>query len=358
MKVFFDARWTKIGHHDGISRFGANLVGALHEIMPLTMLIYDERQLELLPKGVPYIKVNNPVSLRELWLPFKLNQLGADVVYSPMEIMSSWGRKYKLIFTIHDLIYYKYNFPPTTLPPLQRLFWWLFHQAYWPERFTLNRADRVVTVSETSKQEIIEHHVTDRPVDVVYNASPALATAAKPSEIKRDLVFMGTLMPYKNAELLIRALPLLPEYQLHLMGRCTPDRLAALQSLATAETLPRITFWKGASDADYAKVLSTATASVSASKAEGFGLPLVEAMAGGIPVIVTDMPIFHEVSGDAALYFDPDKPEDFAAQVRLIENPERRAEQIKRGFKQAATFSWDKSAATLAGIINELASTK
>src|ERR1039458_6335004 len=106
MKVFFDARWTKIDHHDGISRFGSNLLEALAKLTPVTILIYDLRQLKLLPKDIPYIMVNNPLSPREIFLPHRLNALGADVVYSPMQLMGTWGRKYKLIFTLHDLVLY------------------------------------------------------------------------------------------------------------------------------------------------------------------------------------------------------------------------------------------------------------
>src|SRR5476651_473472 len=172
MKVFFDSRWTKIGHHDGISRFGANLLGALAELTPVTILIYDLRQLELLPKDIPYIMVNNPLSPREIFLPLRLNALGADVVYSPMQLMGTLGRKYKLIFTLHDLVLYTlrhvsdYTHPALSgyIAASPSFFLWLFHRAYWPQRLVLNSADVLVTVSETTKSDILAHHLTDRPI--------------------------------------------------------------------------------------------------------------------------------------------------------------------------------------------------
>lgn len=355
MKIFFDARWTKIGRHDGISRYGSNLVEALAKLTPVTMLISDPRQLEMLPEGVPYLLVNSPFSYKELLLPRRLNKLGAEVVYSPMEIMGTWGRRYSLAFTLHDLIYYRHTLPPTSLAPQVRAFWWLYHQAYWPTRLVLNRADLVVTVSETVKQQIIGAHLTDRPVEVIYNAPPQLGSkraAASTAAPKRDLVFMGTLMPYKNAELLISALPLLPEYQLHLTGRGSPDRLAALKALAAIHNVEaQVTIWNGASDDDYAKLMATATAQVTASRDEGFGIPLLEGMTAGIPVVCTDIPIFHEVAAGAALYFDPDSPQEFAGRIRELEVPATRAKFIAAGTVQAATFGWDRSATKLLGIL-------
>jgi len=361
MNVVFDSRWTKIGHHDGISRFGANLLDSLLKITPVTVLIYDLRQLEMLPKNVPYLLVNNPVSPRELLLPLKLNKLGVDVVYSPMQIMGSFGRNYKLIFTLHDLVLYTLKHVSEFKHPSlggylgisPSFFIWLMHRAYWPQRLVLNQADLIVTVSETTKQDILRHHLTDRPVEVVYNATPDLGPGKAHGDIKRELVFMGTLLPYKNAELLIKALELLPDYHLHLPGRGTPDRLSALKALADPYA-NRVTFWNGASDQEYAKMLDSATAMVSASRFEGFGLPIVEAMARDVPVVCTDMPIFHEVAGQAALYFDPDSPADFAAKIHEVENPARRTELIKLGRAQAATFSWEKSAGTLLKIMTSL----
>ncbi len=116
----------------------------------------------------------------------------------------------------------------------------------------------------------------------------------------------------------------------------------------------RVTFWNGASDDEYVRMLSTAAASVSASRAEGFGLPLIEAMSCGVPFIASDIPVFREVGGDAALYFDPDSPEDLADRVRLVEDIEFRRQTVERGHTQAARFSWEQSAAALLDLMTRL----
>lgn len=355
MNIFFDARWTRTDHHDGISRFGSNLLRALADIAPVTMLICDERQLALLPQGVPHVLVNHPLAAREWLLPRALNRLGADVVYSPMQIMGTLGRNYRLIFTLHDTIYYKFPSAPANLPAVQRAGWWLFHQANWPGRLVLNQADVVATVSQTSKQEILARHLTDRPVVVVYDAPPDLGGTLEHTNIKRELVFMGTLMPYKNAETIIRALSLLPGYHLHLAGRGSTKHLDALRAVAgQLGVADRVTFWNGASDAEYADLLSTATAAVSASKAEGFGLPLIEAMANGVPFIGTDMPIFREVGGEAMLYFDPDSPTELAARVHKVEDTAFRSRMIELGHERAARFLWRFSASALYDVMRAL----
>ncbi len=143
---------------------------------------------------------------------------------------------------------------------------------------------------------------------------------------------MGSYMPYKNVDTLVRAVAALPDHELHLLSRIGRDERARLTRLAPQA---RLVFHDGVSDAAYAELLSGATALVHASQAEGFGIPLVEAMRLGTPVVVSDIPIFREIGGDAALYFDPGNPESLVAALWSLEREgewERRsAASVGRG---------------------------
>lgn len=350
MKIIVDARWTQTEFHDGISRYGSSLISALHKIHPITVLIHDKKQLKFLPKEISYILVNNPISPRELLLPRKLNQLGADVVFSPLQYMGIWGRNYKLILTLQDLIYYRHPKPPTFLALPIRIIWRLFHFSYWPQRLLLNKADTVVTVSHTSKKYIQQNNITKRPITVVYNApSPLKLKLQKPT---KKLVYMGSFMPYKNVETLIAALEFLPDYELHLLSTINPKREKELVEIAGKDA--RIEFYGGVTDKEYSGLLASAHALVTASKEEGFGLPIIEAMSVGVPVVCSDIEIFHEVAGDAGLFFNPDSPKDFAKQVRKLEKKATREQITKKGKAQARKFAWKKSAQELLKTMKKL----
>jgi glycosyltransferase involved in cell wall biosynthesis len=351
MNIFFDARWTRFEVHDGISRYTANLLEALAKIHAVTMIIYDDRQLDLLPKGVPHVKLANPMSPNELFTARKLNQLGADIVFSPMQIMGAWGRRYKLIFTLHDVIYYQFPTPPHQLPFSARITWRLFHLAKWPQRWLLNQADYVVTVSQTSKKLIQAMRLTDRKIGVVYNA-PSLKPMKPGGNYKHELIYVGSFMEYKNVELLMRAMKFLPDYKLHLVSRITQARMNELENLL--DDKDQALFWNGASDEQYNKLLKSALALVSASRAEGFGLPLLEAMSQGVPVVATNMPIFHEVCEQAGTYFDSNSPESFAKAVQSLEDPEQHRKMRELGEVQSTKFNWDSSAQQLLKIMKQL----
>ncbi|WP_285724609.1 glycosyltransferase family 4 protein [Psychromicrobium xiongbiense] len=353
MKIVMDARFTRTDFHDGISRYGSSLIEATAKLADVTMLINDERQLALLP-DLPWVKVNSPLSPLEIFVARKINPLAPDAVFTPLQTMGSWGRKYGLILTLQDLIYYQHPQPPGFLPLPVRILWRLYHRAYWPQRVLLNRADIVATISRTSKRLIEEFRLTRRPLRIVGNAPQPGKQPREPERAPEPmLVYMGSFMPYKNVETMIRAMAELPGLSLHLLSRITPERRAELEPLIPAGAT--VVFHNGVTDDEYDNLVRRATALVTLSKAEGYGLPLVESMTLGTPVVVADTEIFREVGGEAALYADPDSPQAFAAAVRTLSEPGVWRKRSAASLEQAATYSWESSARELVAAAQEAA---
>ncbi len=355
MKLFFDARYIRTDFHDGISRFSTELASAVKQQTNVTFVICNVNQLKLLPLGCDYVIIHAPTSILEPFTSLRLNQYQPDAVFSPMQTMGSFGRKFKLILTLHDMIYYRHRTPPHQFNPLLRAGWWLYHATYLPQRLALNSADLVATVSETSRDDILAAKLTERPVIVVPNAPQQLRqyldgdiTTTKP----KNLVYMGSFMEYKNVETLIRGMKFLPDFTLQLLSRISPARQAELEKIVP--TNAKVTFQNGVSDKQYAEKLADNALLVSASLDEGYGLPIAEASVLGVPAIVSDLPIFHEVAGEGALYFNPTDPADFAKKVQMAAKSNNYAQLSHAAIKQSQKFSWESSAATLLKAIESL----
>jgi glycosyltransferase involved in cell wall biosynthesis len=365
MRLAVDCRYTRIGRHDGISRYTAGIVTALKELsdrgelrddagdpIELLMLVSDERQLAMLP-DLPWRRISGPTSVCEPLVALQVNRLKPDAVISPMQTMGALGRRYRLALTVHDLIYYTNPTPPHDLPAFVRVLWRLYHLSWWPQRLLLRGADAVVTVSQTTERLIDDHHLTTKPVVVARNAADlppievaeAAAAQALSRASARSVVYMGSFMPYKNVETLVRAVGELPGYTLHLLSRATDADKERLQAV---DPMARLVFHDGVSDAEYQELLGEATALVSASLDEGFGIPLVESMGAGTPVVVSDIAVFREIGGEAALYAPPRDPAAFAHAIAALEHPEEWAHRSRASRAQAETFSWEASARVLA----------
>ncbi|ALU40206.1 mannosyltransferase [Kocuria flava] len=356
MRLLLDARYTRPEGHDGISRYGASLIGAVAALaatdpgLDPAVLVSDRRQLAALPE-LPHVLGPSPVSAAEAATGLLLRRVRPDVVFSPMQTMGSAGRRHGLVLTLHDLIYYDHPEPPADLPPAVRVLWRAYHRAWWPQRLLLDRADAVVTVSHTTRELIAAHRLTRRPVHVVPNAAQpgsvvddATALARLPHR-EPVLVYMGSFLPYKNVETLLRAAARLPDHELHLLSRVPPARRAELE----ARTPPgaRVVFHDGVGEDEYRDLLARAAALLTASRAEGYGLPVVEALAAGTPVVCSDLPIFREVAGDAAAFARSDDDAGFAAAVRALQDPARARAQVLAGLDRARAYSWEDSARRL-----------
>lgn len=358
-RLFFDARYIRFDHHDGISRFSAGLFEALHRKIPVTAIIHDQRQLLTLPSDCDYIFANDPTSVKELFVARTLNRAGAKLVFSPMQTMGTFGRKYKLVLTLHDLIYYNHPAPPPGFNPIIRGLWRLYHLVYWPQRVLLNRADAVATVSETTKRLMVQHRLTSRPIRVIHNAAGSLDSQdahQQPEGRPRDgnrLVYMGSFMDYKNVEVLITGLASLPEYELHLLSKITPERQSELSKQITPDG-GKVVFHNGVSEAEYHRHLDGAVALVTGSRDEGFGIPLVESMSRGVPVVISNIEIFREIGGDAAVFFDQGSAASFAEAVRSLESEPNWLKTSRQSASRSKAFNWDKSAGELVDLMRSL----
>jgi len=365
MRLFFDARYIRTDFHDGISRYSADLAAAVFAQAPergvdVVFLIWDERQRMLLPDGARVLKIHAPTALREPLTALILNRHKPDVVFSPMQTMGTVGRRFSLVLTLHDMIYYRHRTPPRDLPAFVRLGWRLFHLSYAPQRLTLNAADVIATVSKTSRRQFAQVRLTKRPVVVVPDAPQQLRTLL-PEGVQtiggaRNLVYMGSFMPYKNVETLIRGMARLPGRTLHLLSRITPARRAELETLIPAGA--EVVFHGGVTDAEYARLLADRAVLVTMSLDEGYGLPIAEALAMGVPAVVSDLEIFHEVAGPGALYVDAEDPAGFATAVAALDDASARGAIVAAGADHIAQFSWPRSAETLLDVVTKLGASR
>lgn len=353
MKLFYDARYIRTDFHDGISRYSTELGTALAKQTEVTFIICNPDQLHFLPKKAKFIQIHAPSSVREPFTAILLNTFKPDVVFSPMQTMGTIGRQYKLILTSHDMIYYRHPTPPNNINFALKLGWRVYHMNYVAERMALNSADIVATVSSTVQREFEQAKLTKRPIIVIANAPQKFNTHKVTHHgAPKNIIYMGSFMPYKNVENLIKAMQWLPGRTLHLLSKITPARRKELSALIPHSA--DVQFHGGVTDDTYETLLADNAVLATASYDEGYGIPVAEALAMGVPAVISNIPIFHEVAAGGALYFDPDSPQEFARRVAELDNKAVRDKVIATGKVHISSFSWDDSARALLNTIKSL----
>ncbi|GMQ88805.1 MAG: glycosyltransferase family 1 protein [Gammaproteobacteria bacterium] len=268
------------------------------------------------------------------------------------------------VVTLHDAI--AEHFPELIFPDWKgRLFWTLkMRLARW-------QAKRIMTVSNAARAEI-EQYLGVRPdrIDVVSEAadprftpvtdqqrrSAARARAGLPADA-RLIVYVGGLAPHKNIPGLFKGLVRAQEMgamdnvHLALVGDIAGDGFHShyeeLLSLVQSEPRlnGRVHFTGFVSDDDLVALYSDAMAITLPSFSEGFGLPAIEAMACGVPVLASTAGSVPEVVGDAGLYFDPHKPDEIADAIhRISTEPETLSQLRIKALQRASEFTWERAA--------------
>lgn len=228
-----------------------------------------------------------------------------------------------------------------------------------PYRFVLGRAvrraDRVIAVSEATKREIVARLGIDPDrVAVTYEGIDDALRSVRPEphpSVSGTPYFLtvGNAYPHKNLPRLLEALSGLTEslagFRLVLAGDHGPTGAGLTDQARTLGIESRVVFPGQVTDAQLAGLYRGATALAIVSLAEGFGLPGLEAMALGVPVLASRIDALTEIYGDAALYVSPTDPADIARGLaELASDPGLRTGLIRRGTERAARFSWRATA--------------
>jgi glycosyltransferase involved in cell wall biosynthesis len=294
---------------------------------------------------------------RAVELPRHARRFDLDVLHVPFNFLPV-GRARKVV-TIYDLAFLHF---PETHGPLERARLTLL------TGFSARQAGHVLTVSEFSKRAIVERYAV--PPDRVTVAPAAVerdlfrtptdeqrAAFRRRSGFSFDyLLYVGTLHPRKNLPLLLEAYARLrargrTDHALVLVGR-SERGAAEVFRLIRARGLEAVVHHRETlAAADLAGAYGAATALVLPSLYEGFGVPALEAMSCGCPVLSSWAGALPEVCGEAAILFDPRDVDALAAQLeRVVDDSELRRDLARRGEANCARFSWERTAGLVAGV--------
>ena len=368
MRIAIDARKLR---DFGIGTYVRNLLRHLARIDQSTdyVVLCGEGDTATVEKlGVNFRAVpekSRPYSVREqLTVPFDLRRERVDLFHAPHYVLPPLTPCPSVV-TIHDCIHLRF---PQYLP--NRVAYAYARASLW---IATHRSHRILTVSEASKRDILRYfRVPEKKIDVIYNAiDERFGQPPEPEEMERVreryqldgpfILYAGNIKPHKNLERLIEAF-----HSLRRGGGFDTVRLLIIgDEISKYATLRRavhrhklhkyVRFFGFVPDETLASLYRLASVFVFPSLYEGFGLPPLEAMASGTPVITSNVSSLPEVVGDAALLIDPYEPESIADAMRRVLTDAALRDQLRaRGFQRAREFSWDRSVRRVREIYGEV----
>ncbi|MFH0929967.1 MAG: glycosyltransferase family 1 protein [Candidatus Moraniibacteriota bacterium] len=306
---------------------------------------------------VIFIKKTNRFCWNFWYLPNYLKKNSVDVFHTQY-IAPFWQpKKVKLALTIHDI---SFNYFPEYIKKSD-LF---FLKTLIPR--SIRRANKIITISKGEKKNIIDFYkIPPKKVDCVYNGVDFSRFNKKysPDEIKKIntkykipntkyILYIGTLQPRKNITVVIEALKDL-DMPLILAGNRKAHNFDPKidETIEKNNLADKIIFPGWIDEEDKPALLQMAACFVFPSLYEGFGIPIIEAMAAGTPVVCSDIPVLREIGKDAALFGDPKNPKDFAEKINAVLSDENlRNSLIGKGIEIAKKYTWQKTAEKTLGI--------
>ena len=365
----------------GIGKYTLELSLALKRLpqAPKVRFSYGVHWIGRLKKkdiSVPDVGYNTGVEYRKRfeWIPAGLKEwlkgalyrteialIRPDIFHATNYVASSF--KTPTVITVCDLTFMRY---PETLPP-ERLEWLTKHLPR-----SLNSAKRIVAISRFTKEEIIKLlGISEKRLTVIHLGVNDACRPRENAELKEKLkVFdiepkkyilsVGTLEPRKNIQSLLKAYELLPgavqsNWPLVIAGMRGWKDHTITKGIEALTRRGNVKFLGFVPEKDLPFIYAGAGLFVFPSLYEGFGLPALEAMASGVPVVVSNRASLPEVVGDAGIYIDPENIESMVHAIKsLLEDPEKCKQMAKMGLLQAKQFTWEACAQKTFSVYQEV----
>ncbi len=336
-------------------RYIDKLIEHLHELKPTeeVVILTKTDRLDFFARLTPTFRVVKSdykefTFAEQIGLLKQINSLKADLVHFPMvqQPVLYGGR---VVTTMQDLTTVRFR-NPTKNP----LVFWLKQQVYkWVNKRVAKKSKWLITPSKFVKDDVVSYTgVSPSKITVTYEAADKVTAPPEPIfgvKANKFIAYVGRPLPHKNLKRLVEAFGQLkdthPGLKLVLAGK-KDSLMEGLEKYADQKGISGVVFPGFVSDAQWRWMFENCSAYVFPSLSEGFGLPGLEAMLYGAPVVSSSATCLPEIYGQAALYFDPENVDDMAAKLKqVLENESLRQELIKKGKKQAAKYSWAKMAA-------------
>ena len=344
--------------HAGIGRYVSELAGAFLDLdteLELSFLSppgFKERLSEVHPQADPRVFKKTHSGIYGIAEQFEvaIRTLDADLLHVPHFNIPVLSPK-KLVVTIHDLIYLD---PDTLRSSLGRAYARFLFEA------VEKKASAIITVSEATRQALLARFSrlrSDKLFVIPEAVSGSIRRAERSSAIEKVrsaygltepfVLFVGSLKPHKNIGTLIEAMRRMSSgdrvsRRLVIVGRADARHPEILKEISGS---PFVRYLGEVADADLSNLYSAADLFVLPSFCEGFGLPVLEAMACGAPVLVSDRASLPEVAGNAAMTFDPERIDALSELIyNVLENKHLREKMSIMSLERAAQFSWTRTA--------------
>lgn len=347
----------------GVGNYIANLTASLgtidqanHYWIATSTLRHRVKKYPLLSSlgRIIYFVIDNFIfPLHALWRK-------ADLLHCPAFILPLWNFRYKKVITIHDLGFYIFGG--------QFARGWHTRHMRFMLPYSISKADKIIAVSQATKQQIVDiFKINPEKVAVTYEGvSEKYRVIKDRAEVNKTLLkyrlqapyilFVGTMDPRKNLVRLIQAFQKVKlgkkDLKLVIVGRKGELYTDELNKLIASGDIILTGYVE---EEDMVCLYNGASVFVFPSLYEGFGLPILEAMACGTPVITSNVYSMPEVAGDAALLVDPENVEALAKGIkRLQDETALRSELIAKGLTRASAFTWDKTATATLTVYQEV----